>query len=196
MSASKFEQLVEILSNDYDSTAKYLKAHSSFIELLTKKLSDYLECDINNLYFYTPEGKENKVPVQNDFQDLIKVTVDCSFEFQLLLKIKNNRFVSHDCGSSFVENNLIPPSQVVLLMTTRQQEENSFMVRAPALDEKEQVFVKNFHINLTRDDSWTELLESCFKVIKKTIEGGLEKRIIELRTETDDNSRRQAFGLT
>ena len=61
MSTPKFEQLVEIFSNDYDSTAKYLKAHFSFIELFTKKLSDYLECDINNLYFYAPEREEKKV---------------------------------------------------------------------------------------------------------------------------------------
>ena len=125
---------------------------------------------------------------------MIKVTVDGSFEFRLLLKIKKDRFVSHECGSSFVENNLIPPSQVVFLMATRQQEENLFMVTAPALDEKEQVFARNFCINLSEDNPWNELLDSCFKVIKKMIEGGLEKRIIELRTKTD-NAPKQAFGL-
>jgi hypothetical protein len=194
MSKSKFEQLVEILSNDYDSTAKYLKRNSSFIESFTKKLSDYLECDINNLYFYAPEREKEKVPVQNDYQDLLKVMVDFSFEFRLLIKIKNERFVSHDCGLSFVENNLIPPSQVVLLMSINQEKENSFRVTAPDLDDKGQVIAKIFYINPILDDSWTELLESCFKVIKKTIEGGLEKRIIELRTKSD-NTHKQAFGL-
>lgn len=146
-------------------------------------------------FFYTSEGGGSKTPVQNNIQDLITVKTNCYFEFRLLIQIKVDRLSRiYDCVPSFVENNLTPPSQVVLLMAINQQEENLFIVVAPAINEKEEVVGKIFNVNPTIDDSWIELFESCFKVIKKTIEGGLEKRIRELGTETD-NASKQALGL-
>jgi uncharacterized membrane protein YukC len=51
MSTSKFEQLVEILSEDYNKTDEYLNRNSKFLEQLTQKLDKYLGCGLNNLFF-------------------------------------------------------------------------------------------------------------------------------------------------
>jgi hypothetical protein len=195
MSTSKFDELVAILSEDYNKTYEYLRRNCKFIEQLTQKLDKYLGCGLNNLFFYTSEGGGNKIPVQNNLQELMTVKTNCYFEFRLLIKIKVDQFSRiYDCGPSFVKNNLPPPSQVVLLMAINQQDENLFIVVAPTINEKGQVSAKSFNVNPTIDDSWIELFESCFKVMKKTIEGGLEKRIRELGTETD-NASQQAFVL-
>jgi len=46
MSSSKFDELVEILSKDYEETGEYLKRNCAFINQLTEELSKYLGCRV------------------------------------------------------------------------------------------------------------------------------------------------------
>lgn len=204
MSTSRFEELVAILSEDYNKTEEYLERNFKFIEQLTLKLGDYIGCGVNNLFCYIPEAKRengiDKVSVQNQIDTLIsenfiKVINEACFEFPLLIQIKADPFNSQYCNLSFKENHLVPSSKVVLVMTIKQHEENSFLVIAPTINEKEQVVDQRFTIDPTKDDSWIELLESCYKVIKKTIEGGLERRI-RLSQINTDNTHKKVFLLS
>jgi|GEM_PF-1846299 len=196
MSISRFEELIAILSEDYNKTEEYLERNSQFIEQLTLKLSDYIGCGLDNLFCYTPEADKNKASVQNNniqsliAEGFIKVVNEGSFEFPLLIQIKANPFNSQYCNSSFKEKQLAPSSKVVLVMTIKQHEENSFVVILPTVNVKEQVVEKRFTIEPTRDDSWFELLESSFKVIKKAIEGGLERRIKLSQIKTDNTPKK------
>ena len=92
MSTSKFNELEEILSKDYEETDEYLKRNCEFIQQLTQKLSDYLGCGLWNLFCYTLEDKPRSL-AEDKIQDLIyddsiKVTNDCYFIFPVLIKIK------------------------------------------------------------------------------------------------------------
>lgn len=195
MSTSKFDELVAILSEDYRKTEEYLERTSNFIEQLTLKLDDYIGCGLGNLFCFIEEGEKNKAPVENNIEslmaeNLIVVTDDFCFVFPLMIQIKSNSFDNPHWNPSFKKSYLAPPSKVVLFLTIEQQEENLFSVTAPIINEEEQVEEKIFLITPKSEDSWNELVESCFKVIKKTIEGGLEKRLRESLIKTDDTPQR------
>jgi len=80
-------------------------------------------------------------------------------------------------------------------MSIKQEQENLFIVIAPAINEAEELIEERFVINLTLDDGWIELLESCFKSIKKIMEGGLKERILQSVIEPD-NTPKRAFGVS
>ena len=97
MSASKFDELVAILSEDYRKTEEYLKRNFNFIEQLTLKLDNYIGCGLSNLLCYIPEGETNKAPVENNIESLIAenfivVRDDLCFVFPLMIQIKSNSF--------------------------------------------------------------------------------------------------------
>ena len=197
MSTSKFNELEEILSKDYEETGKYLRRNCEFIQQLTQKLSDYLGCGLGNLFCYTLEDKPRSL-AEYKIQDLIyddsiKVTDDCYFLFPVLIQIKPS-FTSTYCSSSFKKNKLIPISQVILTMSIKQQQENLFVVIGPGINPGGKLIEERFVIDLTIDNSWLEFLESCFKAIKTIIEGGLQTRILESVTEAD-NTPKRAFGV-
>jgi hypothetical protein len=204
MSTSKFDELVEIVSKDYKETDEYLKRNCAFINQLTQELSNYLECGMENLFLYA-SIKERKSIIslaKNNIKDLInddnliRVTNEGYFVVPLLIQIKPEPFSTSYWSPSFKENQLTPQSQVVLIMSIKQQQqENLFSVVAPAINQKKQVVEEVFNINLTINDSWSKLIESCFKVIKTIIEGGVEKRIAESLIKKD-NTFERAFGVS
>jgi hypothetical protein len=202
MSTSKFNELVEIVTKDYEETTKYLKRNCEFINQLTQKLSDYIECGMENLFCYILENNKAshslaKLKIQDlIIDDSIKITKECIFVFPLLIQIKQNSFNNEYCSPSFKKNQLTPPSQVVLALSIYEDKENSFVVIAPGINQIGELIEEKFLIDLTIDDPWIEFLESCFKVIKKTIEGGLKKRISESVIDETDNSSKRAFGIS
>jgi hypothetical protein len=200
MSTSKFEELVKIVTKDYKETNEFLQRNIKFIEMLTQKFDKYLECGLDNLFFYTSERGGSKTNVQENFQNSIIVENNGFFEFQLLIQIKEdkNQFSNiYDCGANFIKNNLAPASQIVLLMSIKEEKENLFLVRAPSIvTGEEKILGDIFDVNPNIDNTWTALLDSCFEVIKKIVESGLEKRIRESKNKTDYTSQEeQAFRL-
>jgi hypothetical protein len=199
MSTSKFNELVEILTKDYEETNEYLERNCTFINQLTQELRGYLGCDLENLFCYNLTEDKKKPLVHYKIQDLIfddsiKVMNDCYFLFPLLIQIKPELFNSYYCSPSFKKNKFTPMSQVVLAMSIKQEQKDLFAVIAPAINPVGKLIEERFVINLTIDNPWIEFLESCFKVIKKFVEGGLEKRILESVSETD-NTPKRAFGV-
>jgi len=202
MSISKFDELVEIVTKDYEETTNYLKRNCEFINQLTQKLSDYIGCGKKSFFCYILENNKashslDKVRIQDLISDdLIKVTKECIFFFPLLIQIKQNSFNNEYCSPSFKKNQLTPPSQVVLALNIYEEQENLFVVIAPGINRVGELIEEKFVIDLTIDDPWIEFLESCFKVIKKTIEGGLKKRISESVIDETDNKSKRAFGIS
>lgn len=202
MSISKFDELVEIVTKDYEETTKYLKRNCEFIDQLTEKLSNYIGCGMENLFCYIPENNKASnslatLPIEELISnDLIKVVGECIFFFPLLIQIKQYSFNNEYCSPSFKKNQLAPPSQVVLLLDIYEEQENLFVVTAPSINQVGGLIEEKFVIDLTIDDSWIQLFESCFKVIKKTIEGGLKKRISESVIDKTDNSSKRALGMS
>ena len=180
MSMSKFKQLEQILDEDFKSTYDYLNRNFEFIRQFAEKLADYLGCDLDKLSCIDSEGKRTSFP--NFIQDLITVDDECFFNFRLLVSIANSPFNKNSSGESFVEKGLAPLSGVVLFMAVKLQGD-SFIVKTPAIVEEE-VVEKEIMINPNIDDAWTELLELCFQVMKKMIEGGLQERIRKLGAKT------------
>ena len=188
MSTSKFRQLEQILKEDFQNTYAYLERNFEFIRQLIQKFADYLECSPGNFFCM---DTEKKVPLQN-FQNSVTVDDEYFFNFQLLVSLLNSdsRFNINNSGRSFFDQGLAPPSGVVLFIAIK-QEGDSFIVKGPSIEEEQ---VKEFTIKPDIDDSWKELLESCFQVMKKTVEGGLNERISKLGIQTDNASQR-AFGF-
>jgi len=187
MSISKFQQLVEIVNEDYTKTYQYLEKNFTFINQLTQKLADDFGCSLKDLFFVSSE--EKIFFVENGPEDLITIENDCSFKFRLLIKIPVQPFNMNVSGHSFSEKNLVPPSGVVLVMAIKQYN-NSFIVEV-----SNNIRKADFTINPTVDDSWVELLECCFELTKAMLEGGLERRISELGI-LRDNTSKQNFGFT
>ncbi len=199
MSTSRFDELVAILSEDYQKTEQYLKRNSKFIEQLTLKINEYIGCGFSNLFCWIQKGeKTDQVSVQ-DIEILIAhghiaIVDDGWFVFPLMIQINSNSFDNPHWNASSHKSYFAPPSKVVLFLGIKQQEENLFSVLAPIINEEKHVGEKVFSIATNNDDPWSELVESCFRVIKGTIEGGLEKRLRESLIKTDDTPKR-VFGL-
>jgi hypothetical protein len=182
MSISKFQQLIEIITEDYAKTYQYLKKNFTFINQLTQKLADSLECDLNHLFFINSEGKI--FLVENGTEGLITIRKDLFFEFQLLIKIPVQPFNTNTSDHSFIEKDLTPPSGVVLVIAIQQSkyDNNSFIVEVSSDSKKEK-----FTIKPCVDNCWISLLESCFELIKAMLEGGVERRIDRLETPKNNN---------
>jgi len=192
MSISKFQELVKINTEDHKKTTEYVKRNHDFIQKFTEKLADSLGCSTTKeLLLIDSKGKTDFV--YNNVGDFITIKNDCFFEFQLLLKLVESVNLNV-YGQSFLENDLVPLSGVILVIAVKQHE-NLFIVKPPAL-EKEQIIAKEFPIDPNNDNTWIEILDSCYEAIKKTVEVGLEKRISELKIQSDDASKKVIGYIT
>lgn len=185
MSTSKFQQLIEIITEDYAKTHQYLEKNFTFINQLTQKLADSLGCNLNHLFFINSD--ERIFLVENGTEGLISIRKDLFFEFKLLIKIPAQPLNNNSSSDSFIEKDLAPPSGVVLVIAVKQYG-NSFIVEVSSNSQKE-----SFTIDPSVDNSWISLLECCFKFIKAMLEGELERRIDRLGT-LKNNTSREGFG--
>jgi hypothetical protein len=207
MSISKFQQLKQILKKDFENTYAYLDKNLKFIHQFIQKFADYIECSSTHFFYIDPK---NKVPSQNLPQDSVTVDNEGFFNFQLLVSIldSDSTFSINNSARNFLKQGLTPPSGVVLSIAIKQNGD-SFIVKIPSVEEEQvKEFTVKFDTNyswtepdiydssreLDIDDSWKELLEFCFQVMKKIIEGGLNERISKLGIQTD-NASKQAFGF-
>lgn len=181
MSISRFQQLEQIIHADFNNTYIYLNKNFEFIDQISRNFADYLGHGHYKLSYVDSEG--NITNLQNS----VVVDNECFFNFGLLLHT-DLYFNINNSGASFFEKNLPPLSGVILFISVKQQD-NLFIVKIPSVAE-DKIIAKEILIIPNSDDSWMELLESCFQAIKKTFEGGLQRRISKLKVQTDNVSER------
>lgn len=190
MRTSKIQELVDINAQYHKKTTEYVEKNHNFIEEFIKKLAASLNVNVDReLALINSAGQT--IYKGDTIGDFITIKNDCFFEFCLRLKMPNpiSPMIVHPYSQSFFENNLAPLSEIIFVIAIKQQE-NSFIVRVPAI-EKEVVVHKQFVITDQNDNNlWTEIFNSCFEAMKKTVEDGLEKRISKLNIPTDDTSKK------
>ncbi|MEH1902347.1 MAG: hypothetical protein V7L04_13245 [Nostoc sp.] len=191
MTVSKFEQLKNLVSQDYKNTYLYVDESFRFIETIYKKTAEYLGCQLNNISFLTSEN--GLIPLGYHFRDAISIDKEGFFGFQLLIKLEDEGFNINNCGRSFADKNLLPPSGIVLYISIQKIDANVYSVVTPHL-EKDEIGSKKFTINTYENLSYAEFLESCFNVMEKILEGGLNERSRRLSLESNSVNK-VAFGF-
>ena len=191
MTVSKFEQLKNLVSEDYKNTYLYVDESFRFIETLFKKIAEYLGCQLNNISILTSEN--DLIPIGYHFRDAISIEKEGFFGFKLLINLEDGGFNINICGQSFADNNLLPPSGIVLYISIKKIDVNVYSVVTPHL-EQEEIGSKKFTINTCENISYSEFLESCFNVMKKILEGGLNERSRKLSLESNSVNK-VAFGF-
>ncbi|MEH2215276.1 hypothetical protein [Nostoc sp.] len=191
MTVSKFEQLKNLVSEDYKNTYLYVDESFRFIETICKKIAEYLGCKLNNISILTSEN--DLIPINCHFRHAISIEKEGFFGFKLLIKLEDGGFSINNCGRSFADNNLLPPSGIVLHISIKKIDANVYSVVTPHL-EKEEIGSKILTINTCENISYSEFLESCFNVMKKILEGGLNERSRRLSLESNSVNK-VAFGF-
>ncbi len=174
---SRFQQLIQLVSEDYRQSYDYAESHIRFARQLLQKLQGFLEAPRDRLFALSPG--DDRIPWDGELQMALRIDEQGFYKMKILVAVLNQRFDTERVGPAFVERGLVPPSGVVVAAIFRQQGE-CFAVETAALGESG-IGKQAFLVSPEVEESWLPLLVSLTEAMERVLAGGLRTRLQEAR---------------
>ncbi|MGQ9865599.1 MAG: hypothetical protein ACUVSQ_04840 [Pseudanabaenaceae cyanobacterium] len=173
---SRFQQFVQLVSEDYRQSYDYAESHIQFARQLLQKLQNFWEAPRDRIFALT--ANDDRVPWDGELQTALRIDNQGFYKMKILVVVLNQRFEVERVGPGFVERGLVPPSGILVVAVFRRQGE-SFAVETAALGESG-MGKQSFLISPEVEESWLPLLVSVTEAMTRVLAGGLPARLQEV----------------
>jgi hypothetical protein len=173
---SRFQQFVQLVSEDYRQSYDYAESHIRFARQLLQKLQGFLEAPRDRLFALS--ANDERVAWDGELQTALRIDSQGFYKMKILVVVLNQRFEVERVGPGFVERGLVPPSGVLVAAVFRRQGE-CFAVETAALGETG-MGKQSFLVSPEVEESWLPLLVSLAEAMTRVLSGGLQTRLQEV----------------